>query len=67
LVVEVDGPIHGRKEQAEHDQARDAWLMDRGYTVLRLTNEDIDSNLEASLEIIRQKAKTLSLQRERVG
>ena len=67
FIVEVDGPIHNRKEQASHDQVRDAWLREQGYTILRLTNEDIDSYLEASLKIIELEAKALSRRRVRAG
>ena len=38
LVIEVDGSQHS---ESEHDLKRDAWLAARGYTVLRLWNNDV--------------------------
>jgi very-short-patch-repair endonuclease len=37
LVVEADGPFH----DPEHDAVRDAWLVARGFRVLRFTNSEI--------------------------
>ena len=39
LVVEVDGPIHDRTEQAEYDAERDRTLETRGLRLLRIRNE----------------------------
>jgi len=47
LVVEVDGSVH--LSQVEYDQARDLYLQERGLSVLRFTNQDVESNLEAVL------------------
>lgn len=52
LVVEVDGGIHDT--QKEHDAARDAHLVAHGYTTLRLSNEEVLTDLPAALERIRQ-------------
>jgi len=38
LVVELDGGVHGRHEQAKKDARRDAHLKSLGYTVLRVPN-----------------------------
>lgn len=37
LVVEADGPFH----DPEHDAQRDAWLVSKGFRVLRFTNSEI--------------------------
>ena len=37
LVVEADGPFH----DPEHDAQRDAWLMSKGFRVLRFANSQI--------------------------
>ena len=53
LVVEIDGHSHG--SQAGYDQARTACLEDRGYRVIRFTNEQVRRHLDAVLdEIARQ-------------
>ena len=38
LIVELDGGVHGRLEQAKKDAHRDAHLKVLGYTVLRVPN-----------------------------
>jgi very-short-patch-repair endonuclease len=39
LVVEVDGAVHLLEEVQAKDIERDAWLVSRGYSVLRISNE----------------------------
>jgi Protein of unknown function (DUF559)/Transcriptional regulator, AbiEi antitoxin len=41
LVVEVDGPAHGRPRDRLDDARRDRTLREAGYTVLRFTDEDV--------------------------
>jgi very-short-patch-repair endonuclease len=47
LVIEIDG--HSHAEQAEYDQERTTWLADRGYKVIRFTNEQINHQIEEAL------------------
>ena len=56
MVVELDGETHDFEARALGDQARDAWLELRGYVVLRFTNEQVLSNLEGVLTVIRETA-----------
>jgi very-short-patch-repair endonuclease len=49
LVIEVDGSQHA---DTPHDEARDAYLCRRGYTVLRFWNSEIASECEAALQRI---------------
>jgi len=56
LIVEADGPHH--EENAAHDLARDAWLRDQGFLVLRLPNEMIATDKGAVLSAIRAAVKT---------
>ena len=44
LVIELDGDTH--VDQIEYDAERTKWLNDQGYRLLRIANEDIQSNLE---------------------
>lgn len=53
IVVELDGGQHA--EQHHKDQLRDRRLTENGYTVLRFWNNEILENIDAVLEIIRQK------------
>jgi very-short-patch-repair endonuclease len=55
LVVEVDGGVHS--QQTESDQARDETLASRGIFVLRVTNNDVLTNLEL---VVRRILDTLN-------
>ena len=41
LVIEVDGTAHDRGDRPRRDHARDAFLAERGYRVLRIMAEDV--------------------------
>ena len=41
LAIEVDGAVHDHPRQVTHDVARDAWLAERGITVLRFNASDV--------------------------
>ena len=41
LVLEVDGKIHDF--QQEYDQHREDILKDRGFNILRVTNEEVEN------------------------
>jgi very-short-patch-repair endonuclease len=45
LIIELDGPIHQRKENKEYDKVRDGYFSDLGYTTIRFLNSDIRNNL----------------------
>ncbi len=47
LVIEVDGKIHLKKDIQEYDKGRQAELENLGITVLRFTNEQINTDIEA--------------------
>jgi very-short-patch-repair endonuclease len=53
LVVEVDGIQHSEVEQEEHDKARDAYLKERGFCVLRFWAADIEHELDGVMSAIR--------------
>ena len=42
LIVEIDGWTH----EPAADFRRDAWLKSRGYTTLRVTNDDVMRNID---------------------
>lgn len=50
LVIEVDGPVHER--QCDYDEMRTAVLQTIGIHVVRITNEEINNNLESVLKKI---------------
>jgi very-short-patch-repair endonuclease len=50
LVIELDRLIHDA--QTEHDAERTAWLEQRGYRVVRFTNDDVTRDIQAVLRQI---------------
>jgi very-short-patch-repair endonuclease len=52
LIIEVDGEIH--KFQKESDNDRTYLLQQRGFRVIRFTNEEVLHNLENVLEKIKK-------------
>jgi very-short-patch-repair endonuclease len=56
IAIEVDGTVHGRREQAQHDARRTAWLAERGVRVIRFDAKEIlkDETLEYVLMEIQQ-------------
>jgi very-short-patch-repair endonuclease len=53
LVVEIDGDSHANQE--EYDADRTAWLEEIGCRVIRFTNREVSSQLEAVLETIQRE------------
>ena len=60
LIIEVDGGIHTLPEQAKSDEYRDNLLKNNGYYVIRLTNDEVETNLEGSLLIIKSVISEIS-------
>jgi very-short-patch-repair endonuclease len=52
LIVEVDGLIH--ESQREHDQQRQELLESLGLRMVRITSEQVETDLDAALASIRQ-------------
>lgn len=50
LVIEVDGESHVGRGNKDAD--RDGWLRDRGYRVIRATNDDVLTNIHGVLDVI---------------
>jgi len=45
LIVEVDRGQHGYAARERHDSARDAWLTEQGYKVIRFWNRNVMQNI----------------------
>ena len=56
LVVEVDGPIH--KASSQEDSYRDEVLASRGLRVLRVTNEQVRTDIQSILLRILRATET---------
>lgn len=52
LVVEVDGPVHDNRQEA--DRLRQALLEELGIRFVRLKNYEVEHNLPSALNTIRQ-------------
>jgi very-short-patch-repair endonuclease len=39
IVIEVDGVVH--EQQRAYDKKRDDWLQSQGFTVIRITNDEL--------------------------
>jgi very-short-patch-repair endonuclease len=48
LVIEVDGPIHLFKK--EYDDNRDLVMQDRGFNVMRFTNDEVIGDVDKVIE-----------------
>jgi len=51
LIVEVDGPIHARKQSA--DARRERKLQRAGFRILRVSAELVLTDLSAAVAIVR--------------
>ena len=52
LVIEVDGDTHGTARVGVNDQTRDDYLGGRGFSVLRVSNQDVLRNPEGVHRVI---------------
>lgn len=57
LVVELDGFSHD--VAPARDVRRDAWMAERGFTVLRFSNDDVHGNVEGVVTAIRLEVERL--------
>lgn len=57
VVVELDGPDHQDDQKFEADRHRDYELLMAGYLVLRITNRQVDTDLQLAIEKIREVVK----------
>lgn len=53
LIIELDGGGHNEDEALKIDLIKESYLKGEGYKVLRFWNNEVDSNMEGVLEVIR--------------
>jgi len=58
LVIEIDGDTHAAPDQKACDAARTAWLVERGFEVIRFQAGEGDRKLQGVLEAIRRACET---------
>jgi len=54
LIVELDGMSHD--ENRSRDALRERWLKEHGYRVIRVTNWDVNEELEAVARFVAREA-----------
>ena len=59
LVIEIDGKYHRKKHIQEMDEDRNENLIASGLTVLRITDEEIISDINNVLSIIKETIENL--------
>ncbi len=52
LVVEIDGLIHQLPENKESDEVRTSWLEEKGFKVIRFTNDEVIEQTSKVLETL---------------
>ena len=57
LAIEVDGEAHNRGDRPERDAARDIWVMQLGFRMLRIPAIDVLHNLEGAITAIVEACK----------
>jgi very-short-patch-repair endonuclease len=57
LIIEVDGLIHQLPQNKESDEERTWWLQQKGYRVIRFTNEEVLHHLDKVLNKIYHELK----------
>ena len=60
LVVEVDGAHHTEDAQIAHDERRDAYMRQLGYSVVRVSPGEIMRNADEAADGVVQTALALS-------
>ena len=53
LIIELDGGYHQLPEQQICDEQRTEWLEKHGFRVIRFKNEELLTNIDHCLEIIK--------------
>ena len=52
LIIEIDGGYHQLPKQQVNDEQRQLWLEERGFTVIRFTNEEVINDIDNVLQTI---------------
>ncbi len=55
LIVEIDGEYHNDKEQQKFDAARQEWLKENGFEMIRFTNLEVNKYLPTVLNKIAEE------------
>ncbi len=64
LVIEVDGGYHQSLEQQEMDNIHTNYLEEKGFHVVRFSNEEVSTNIKGVIQIIKDELIRLEEQSE---
>lgn len=53
LIIEVDGKYHTQEDQQKSDATRNEKLKDKGFRIIRFSNEEVTSNTYQVIESIK--------------
>ena len=53
LIIEVDGEIHSLTDKTDSDKKRDKILIINGYHILRLSNSEIEADINSTINKIK--------------
>ncbi len=59
LVIELDGPPHETEARRQLDAARDEWLTQQGFRVLRFGNDQVLGNCDQVIAVIKAALKEI--------
>ena len=52
LVIEIDGATHSTEAELARDSSREAFLVSRGYRVLRFRNAEVYEEMDGVMETV---------------
>ena len=55
LIIEIDGGIHETTDQKEYDEGRTYELLEKGFKVIRITNDEVFNSLDVVVERIKNE------------
>ncbi|WP_225975535.1 chorismate synthase [Panacibacter ginsenosidivorans] len=54
IIVEIDGEYHNTEEQIKFDSMRMQWLNEFGYSMVKITNDEVQNSLQEVINRIKQ-------------
>lgn len=57
LAVETDGGVHDSEESQKYDKDREEFIKNFGIRILRIRNEEVESNIEGVINMIMDELK----------
>ena len=54
IIIEIDGAYHDNEEQKKFDTMRTEWLSEHGYSMVRITNDEVKNDIATVLIRIKE-------------